>query len=53
VNGYVFEPTTEDLTASLQKALKQLKSLERSTLNFVKTYDWDNLSHDLAGIYAV
>jgi len=53
VNGYVFEPTIEDLTASLQKALQELKKLESSTLNFVKAYDWDNLSHDLAGVYAV
>jgi len=52
VNGYIFEPTVEGLTMSLQKALKELKSLERTTLNFVKAYDWDNLSHELAGIYA-
>jgi glycosyltransferase involved in cell wall biosynthesis len=52
VNGYVFEPTSDGLTATLQKTFKDLKSLERSTLDYAKAYDWDNLSHDLAGIYA-
>ncbi len=52
VNGYVFQPTAESLTSTLEKAFKQGKKLERSTLDFVKSYDWDNLSHDLAGVYA-
>lgn len=53
VNGYVFEPTIEGLTISLQKALKELKRLERSTLKYIQAYNWDNLSYELAGVYAL
>jgi glycosyltransferase involved in cell wall biosynthesis len=53
INGYVFEPTSQGLTDSLQKALRELKGLERSTLNYVKAYNWDNLSYELAGVYAL
>ena len=52
VNGYVFQPTVESLSTTIEKVLKELKKLERSALHFAKAYDWDNLSHDLAGIYA-
>lgn len=51
VNGYIFQPTIEGLAATLEKSLKQVEKLERSTLDFIKTYDWDNLSHKLAGVY--
>jgi len=53
VNGYIFKPTIEGLTASLEKGLKELKNLKPSTLNLVKAYDWDNLSHELVGVYAL
>jgi L-malate glycosyltransferase len=51
VNGYVFDPTATALTTSLQTALSELKNLELTTLDHVKAYDWDNLSHQLAGVY--
>jgi glycosyltransferase involved in cell wall biosynthesis len=53
MNGYVFEPTRDGLSAALEKTLKELKKLERSTPNFVKAYDWGNLSHKLIEVYGV
>lgn len=53
VNGYIFHPSSEDLSATLEKSLKQLKKLDNSTLNLIKAYDWDNLSLELAKVYAV
>jgi glycosyltransferase involved in cell wall biosynthesis len=53
VNGYIFQPTTEGLSAALDKVLTQGKKFERSTLKFVEAYDWNSLSHELAGIYSI
>jgi glycosyltransferase involved in cell wall biosynthesis len=53
VNGYVFQPNIDDLSATMLTAIKQRKKIKQSTIESVKPYDWDNLSHKLLGIYAV
>jgi glycosyltransferase involved in cell wall biosynthesis len=53
VNGYVFEPVVKDLSHKLNKALKEYKQLECSSIDYVKNYDWDNLSSELEGVYSL
>ncbi len=52
INGYLFEPTASALSTAIKKLLIEAESLEDSTMNFVNTYDWDNLVGNLVGVYA-
>jgi glycosyltransferase involved in cell wall biosynthesis len=50
-NGFTFDGTVTDFASSLQIALSECNSLQPNCLKFAKSFDWNKLTKQLAGVY--